>query len=151
MIAGTGIGKESGSVLLIPQGATGMGTGKIDYYGSELARRSSYRQVPVGVSLKASFLCPPSSVAHSPRWSARVLEATFSHFFVIFRIFSHFFRTLMSASLFWSIFVDFCGFWEDFGKILGRFWEVFSRIFGISRKNCNFVKILKNLGFYSVL
>ena len=68
-------------------------------------------------------------------------------FFAFFRIFSHFFRIffaffgpLTSSWLFLSLFFIFHGFSMDFGRILGGFWNDFSKISWIYFENADFVK-----------
>ena len=73
------------------------------------------------------------------------------HFSMLFRIFVPFWTHLAPSCDFLEFFYDFLGFFVDLGWILERFLDGFSRIFGISFVNCDFVKTLKNLGFYFVL
>ena len=73
------------------------------------------------------------------------------HFSMLFRIFVPFWTHLAPSCDFLDFFNDFLRFFVDLGWILGRFLDVFSMIVGISRKNCDFVETLKNLGFYCVL
>ena len=58
----------------------------IFYYGSELASRSSYRQVPAGVRLQASFFGPPRLCAPLPAVSGQAPGAHFVAIFSNFRV-----------------------------------------------------------------
>ena len=69
------------------------------------------------------------------------------HFSMLFRIFVPFWTHLAPSCDFLEFFDDFLGFFVDLGWILGRFLDGFSRIVGISRKNCDFVKTLKKPRF----
>ena len=87
------------------------------------------------------------------------------HFSMLFRIFVTFWTHLAPSCDFLAFFYDFLrffvdlgwilgrffddfwGFFVDLGWILGRFLDGFSRIVGISRKNCDFVKTLKKPRF----
>ena len=74
----------------------------------------------------------------------RILGGPWAHFSHFFAFFSHFGRILSHHGIFlrfFSIFFDFLsildGFGEDFGRVLGGFFDVFS----IFSKNCQFCKI----------
>ena len=69
------------------------------------------------------------------------------HFSMLFRIFVTFWTHLAPSCDFLKFFGDFLEFFVDLGRILGRFLDGFSRIVGISRKNCDFVETLKKPRF----
>ena len=56
------------------------------FYGSELASRSSYRQVPAGVRLQASFFGPPRLCGSLPAVSRQAPGAHFVAIFSNFRV-----------------------------------------------------------------
>ena len=91
--------------------------------------------------------------AEANRWGTlgRQVGSFFALFSHLVAFFSHFWGLLRNHSFFNRFFSNFNGFWMDLGRvlgwILGRFLDGFSRIVGISRKNCDFVETLKKPRF----
>ena len=80
----------------------------------------------------------PSTRGLQGSWNAKL--AHFSHFFVLVALFFDFFSHLNLSCIFLTIFWDFGLIFGGFGRVSGRFWESFFKVFSHFYRKCRLCK-----------